>query len=178
MKQTARQIVSRHLQAIMLALAGVPGIYFHSLFGSRSWRAGVDLTGRNRTINRQKLDLAAFESELTDEIALRNQVFQRYAQLIRARRSFSAFHPYGEQQILDCGAGIFALLRISPDGSQRALCLHNISDQSQRVMIDLKNASGLSGRLTDLITNRQINNPLRDALGLQPYQTLWLAMKE
>ena len=26
-------------QAIMLALRGVPGVYFHSLFGSRSWRA-------------------------------------------------------------------------------------------------------------------------------------------
>ena len=46
-------------QAIMLALVGVPGIYFHSLFGSRGWREGVDLTGRNRTINRQKFDLPA-----------------------------------------------------------------------------------------------------------------------
>ena len=55
-------------QAIMLALVGVPGIYFHSLFGSRSWRAGVDLTGRNRTINRQKFERAGFESELTDEV--------------------------------------------------------------------------------------------------------------
>jgi hypothetical protein len=62
-------------QAIMLALVGVPGIYFHSLFGSRSWRAGVDLTGRNRTINRQKFDLAAFEPELTGESSLRHQVF-------------------------------------------------------------------------------------------------------
>lgn len=40
-------------QAIMLTLRGMPGIYFHSLFGSRSWLTGVRATHRNRTINRQ-----------------------------------------------------------------------------------------------------------------------------
>ena len=29
-------------QAIMLAMRGVPGIYFHSLFGSQSWFEGVE----------------------------------------------------------------------------------------------------------------------------------------
>jgi len=42
-------------QAIMLSLVGVPGIYFHSLFGSRGWLEGVRQTGHNRTINREKL---------------------------------------------------------------------------------------------------------------------------
>jgi hypothetical protein len=31
--------------AIMFALVGVPGIYFHSLFGSRNDRAGADASG-------------------------------------------------------------------------------------------------------------------------------------
>src|SRR5215211_5506655 len=88
-------------QAIMLALVGVPGIYFHSLFGSRSWRAGVDLTGRNRTINRQKFELAAFERQLTAESSLPYQVFQRYRQVLQARRASAAFHPYGRQEILE-----------------------------------------------------------------------------
>ena len=48
-------------QAIMLALRGVPGIYFHSLFGSQSWAEGVRATGRARTINRQKLGEASLE---------------------------------------------------------------------------------------------------------------------
>ncbi|MDQ2692862.1 MAG: sugar phosphorylase, partial [Chloroflexota bacterium] len=103
-------------QAIMLALVGVPGIYFHSLFGSRSWRAGVDLTGRNRTINRQKFDLASFERELEEESSLRYQVFQRYAQLLRARAGSPAFHPHGRQEILEYGEAVFAILRFSPDG--------------------------------------------------------------
>jgi glycosidase len=165
-------------QAIMLSLVGMPGIYFHSLFGSRSWRAGVNLTGRNRTINRQKFDLATFVSELSDESSLRHHVFSSYAQLLRARSSSSAFHPHGDQQVLDCGKAVFALRRISPDGNQHVLCLHNVSDQSQILTFNLNNISGLSsGRFTDLITREPISNLLNGKLVLNPYQTLWLQRK-
>jgi Glycosidases len=166
-------------QAIMLSLIGMPGIYFHSLFGSRGWREGVDWTGRNRTINRQKLDLDTVESELSDESSLRHHVFRCYADLLRARSASSAFHPHGTQQVLDCGKGIFALLRLSPDGNQRVLCLHNVSDQTQGVTIRFNDISGLpSQQFTDLITNELISDPLHGTLALKPYQTLWLQTKE
>ncbi|HSK88794.1 MAG TPA: hypothetical protein VK880_10570, partial [Anaerolineales bacterium] len=164
-------------QAIMLALVGVPGIYFHSLFGSRGWREGVDLTGRNRTINRQKFKLADFESELADEFSLRHHVFRRYAQLLRARSASSAFHPHGGQQVLEDGEAVFALLRISPDESQSVLCLHNISNQPQRLMVNWKDVFRLpAGRSTDLIT--LADQVLNSDLVLKPYQTLWLRSKE
>jgi len=165
-------------QAIMLALVGVPGIYFHSLFGSRNWRAGVELTGRQRTINRQKFDIAAFERELADESSLRQRVFSRYAQLIRARSASPAFHPHGRQQVLDCGEALFALLRISPDESQRVLCLHNVSHQPQKVTVDLRDTFGLaSGQLIDLITDQLAGHSSNGNLVLQPYRTLWLRIK-
>ena len=164
-------------QAIMLALVGVPGIYFHSLFGSRGWRAGVDLTGRNRSLNRQKFELPAFEGELMDESSLRYQVFSRYAQLLVARSASSAFHPHGEQKVLDCGTVIFALLRVSPDGDQRVLCLHNISDQTQNATVNWEDVFGLSsGQGTDLID--LTDHPLNGSLALQPYQTLWLRIRK
>src|SRR6185369_9720841 len=53
--QINRFIVS---QAIMLALRGLPGIYFHSLFGSRNDRAAALSSGINRRINRQKMTRA------------------------------------------------------------------------------------------------------------------------
>jgi sucrose phosphorylase len=164
-------------QAIMLALVGVPGIYFHSLFGSRSWREGVDLTGRNRTINRQKFDIATFESELADESSLRYQVFQRYAQLLRARSSSAAFHPNGTQQILDSGDAIFALLRLSPDKSQRVLCLHNVSDQPQPLTIINILPPG-STRAINLITEEWIDFDPNSVLVLKPYEILWLQTPE
>jgi sucrose phosphorylase len=166
-------------QAIMLALVGVPGIYFHSLFGSRSWHAGVELTRRNRTINRQKFDLAGFEEELNDGSSLRHQVFQRYIQLLRARSSSPAFHPHGSQEIIDYGGAIFGVLRLSPDGSTRVLCLHNISDQPQRVNVELRELFGLfAGGLIDLITGHRMDDFVNDIVALQPYQTLWLRIKE
>lgn len=166
-------------QAIMLALVGLPGIYFHSLFGSRSWREGVNLTGRNRTINRQKFDLAAFESELRDESSLRHHVFHSYAQLLQARSVSLAFDPHGTQQVLDCGEAIFAVLRLSPDGNQRVLCLHNVSDKTQNMIVDLNDIFGsASYQFTDLVTHEFVNNSLNSKLVLKPYQTLWLRIKE
>ena len=118
-------------QAIMLCLRGLPGIYFHSLFGSRNWVEGVRQTGHNRTINRQKLDAATLEAELAAPESLRAQVFARYSRLLRQRAQSAAFHPHGGQEILEMGAGVFAAQRTSPDGSERVLCLQNVTAQVQ-----------------------------------------------
>jgi glucosylglycerate phosphorylase len=159
-------------QAIMLVLVGVPGIYFHSLFGSRSWQEGVQVTGRNRTINRQKFELTAFEHELNDESSIRRHVFDRFAQLLKARSASRAFHPHGRQQVLDVGEAVFALLRISPEGEERVLCLHNISDRPVGVQTD-DIATARSGPFVDLIRNREMIGSLSQ-WSLEPYQTLWL----
>jgi sucrose phosphorylase len=159
-------------QAIMLSLVGVPGIYFHSLFGSRGWPEGVALTGRNRTVNRQKLDLATFTRDLADPASLRSLVFNRYARLLRARATSPAFHPSGAQRVLDYGEALFALLRLSPDGSQRALCLHNVTGQPRSIPVESGQALGKS-RLRDLISGKEIDLNAPD-LELQPYQSIWL----
>jgi len=144
--QLNRYMVS---QAIMLCLRGVPGIYFHSLFGSRNWTDGVQTGGYNRIINRQKLDLDNLEKQLADPESLRSQVFRRYRSLLAMRSGSAAFHPNGGQEILDAGSGVFAVLRTSPDGSQRALCLQNVTAQ------------------------RQVASIPGAAHELEPYQTLW-----
>ncbi len=104
----ARFIVS---QAIMLALSGVPGIYFHSLFGSRGWLEGVQLTGRNRTINRQKLDRSDLDAVLIDYGSRQYQVFSRYVRMLSARSASPAFDPYGRQEVLPGADGVFGLLQ-------------------------------------------------------------------
>lgn len=165
-------------QAIMLAWMGVPGIYFHSLLGSRGWPEGVNLTGRSRTINRQKLALTALEGELADRASPRHQVFSRFAQLLRARNASTAFHPHGRQRVLDCGDSIFALMRQSPSGSQSVLCLQNITNQAQTVNLHFEEVSGLAspGRgWFDLIMGQRFNIWRTRSLRLRPYQTLWLA---
>ncbi|MFZ5883392.1 MAG: sugar phosphorylase [Chloroflexota bacterium] len=151
-------------QAVMLSLVGVPGIYFHSLFGSRNWREGVEITKHNRTINRQKLSRDELEKQLADPNSLRSKVFGRYRQLLSARSSSSAFDPHGGQQVLELGKSVFALLRVSPDKSKQVLCLQNVTDREVQIRTPLKKAA------RDLLTNR-----IHDvSFSLGPYQTAWL----
>jgi len=153
-------------QAVMLALVGIPGIYFHSLFGSRGWPRGVEQTGRSRTINRQKCDLEPLQRELADPKSLRAQVFARYRQLLSARSSTPAFHPHGTQKILEVHSAVFALERFSPDEKTRVLCLHNVSDRKVTLNAPFESAINL---LTD--------QPVQvSQISLAPYQILWMKL--
>ena len=153
-------------QAIMLSLVGVPGIYFHSLFGSRGWLDGVKQTRRNRTINREKCDLHSLQRELTDSRSLRARVFAGYRLLLSARKSSPAFHPHGGQKILDLHPSAFALERYSPDEKSRVLCLHNIS--AQKITFSTHYTSA-----TDLFTSQSLRV---SQISLDPYQTLWMKL--
>ncbi len=155
-------------QAMMLTIVGMPGIYFHSLFGSRGWPEGVRETGRNRTINREKLTRARLEAELEAHGSLRRRVYAAYAALLRARASTAAFHPLGSQQVVDAGAHVFGLWRESPDGSARALALQNVTAAPQSVALT---ALGWRGPARDLITSADVDP---GAVALGPYQTLWV----
>ena len=145
--------VSRFIaaQSIMLSIIGVPGVYFHSLFGSRGWLKGVRQTGRNRTINREKLQFNELKKQLADENSLRSKVFTKYSELLKTRSTSPAFDPHGTQKIMDLHPSVFAAERTSPDGNARVLCLHNVSQKS--VSFSMKDGS-------DII--------------LQPYEILWL----
>lgn len=149
-------------QAILLSLIGLPGIYFHSLFGSRGWPQGVDLTGSRRAINRQKFSRSELEQELADQTSLRHKVFVRYEHMLRVRSSCPVFDPHGAQTVLELGPGVFALLRVS--GSLRVACLQNVSAMDQPV--------SLSSASVDLLSNAH----LPAVFTLSPYQTCWLSL--
>ncbi len=144
-------------QAVMLALVGVPGIYLPSLFGAGNWQAGVAQTGRARTINREKYQLAMLAAALRDATARSGQVFERYQRLLRLRRSQPAFDPANPQRVLDMHPSVFALERAP------LLALHNLSVEAADV--DLP-----SGTWHDLIGG---GDYLR-RVELRPYQILWL----
>ena len=157
----------------MLSLIGVPGLYFHSLFGSRSWPEGVPLTGRNRSINRQKIERATLEQELNDPTSRQQRVFARLKQLLQARASSPAFHPYGAQRVLQSRDSVFAVLRISPTGDRQVLCLHNISAQTQVIQLDREWQTA-----TDLLAPRTDSSEDRSAVTLAPYQAMWLTRND
>jgi sucrose phosphorylase len=161
----------------MLSLAGVPGIYIHSLFGSRSYYEGVKRTGRYRSINREKLLRSKLERELDDPTSLRHRVFHPYLRLIKARATQRAFHPNGPQQVLSTPSTIFGLLRTAPDESERVLCLLNVSAETQSLQVDLGSLHfPRTDQVRDLIAGSIFSVSTDNTLSLQmsPYQVLWL----
>ncbi len=75
-----------------------------------------------------------------------HKYLRSYTQLLLRRSSSSAFHPHGGQKILDLTPGVFAVLRSSPDGDQKVLCLQNVTPRTQSA----------------------------GSYSLDPYQTLWI----
>ena len=79
-------------QAIMLALKGTPGIYIHSLLGSRNYYQGVQESGEPRMINRERLPMADLEGALSQQTSRRSQVLEGFRNLLCAREKIRAFH--------------------------------------------------------------------------------------
>ena len=149
-------------QAIPLAFIGIPGIYIHSLLGSRNDLAGVKRTGRARSINREQLALPDLTAALADPTTLRHQVFHRYTRMLQIRATQPAFHPNADQLILDFGPNIFALRRTCP--TQTILSLHNMTPAHVTLTLDAPATDVLAGNL-----------PCARTLALAPYQVRWLA---
>ncbi len=149
----------------MLALAGVPGIYVHSLFGSRNCLRCVEQQGYARAINREKFHLERLLEALGRAETHTAQVFNGYTQLLRVRREHSAFHPFGRQEVLRLHPGVFALQRTAPGGSERLLCLHNVTPRGVEVALPT------TVPRRDLLTGESLPGP---RLRLEPYQVRWM----
>jgi len=164
-------------QAILLSLAGVPGIYVHSLLGSRNCRDCVEESGRARSINREKFRRDELERQLADGTSLRHRVFDGYRNLLRLRQTQPAFDPNGQQHVLSLHDAVFALLRIAPDDSHdMILCLINVSDKSQEVLFGPTPAVFvLANSWQDLFTSQiYVLDEDPQEIALEGYQVLWL----
>ncbi len=133
----AKQFISS--QAVMLVMAGVPGIYYHSLLGSGNWTRGVDESGIKRRINREKLDSVLLEEELDKKGSIRNLVSRGFRELLAIRRNHKAFDPSSSQIVLDAGEGVFALIRIARGKGESILCLQNAA--SRRISLVLNSSN-------------------------------------
>ncbi len=161
-------------QTIMLALVGVPGIYIHSLAGSHNNLFGVQQIGHARSINRQKWQQAKLETVLANPNSTASKVFSRYRQLLQARAVRPAFHPKGKQEVIRANPAVFALLRTSPDGKEQALCLHNVSNQTQIFEADV--ATIASGSRLENIFSGGVT-AWGEEIFLKPYALKWLSLE-
>lgn len=167
----ARKMCTAH--AILLSLPGVPGIYFHSLFGSRGDRAGAEASGIPRRINREKLELARLESELADAGSLRARVLAGLRQLLGIRHQHPALAPAAPQRVLAIDPRVFAVLRPSQDGADAVLCLQNVS--SEPVPLDLETV-GPGGPEWHPLPDSGRGHAPGGRVVIAPYGSSWVAL--
>ncbi len=161
-------------QAIMLALAGVPGIYIHSLFGSHNDDDGFRRSGWKRDLNHERLHLDEIEARLDRADAESTQVFTRYAHLLRVRRAQPAFHPNAPQRVVAAGRGVFGVLR-GPRQDQSILALHSVSDAGQTVTAELLEETLGGSRCVELVSGRPLG--AGEGLRLAPYRVAWIRLQ-
>jgi glucosylglycerate phosphorylase len=168
-------------QAIMLSLAGVPGIYVHSLFGSHNCQTCLERTGRARSINREKFKKADLISALKAPGSQIASVFAGYRQLLLRRKEHLAFHPQGEQRLLieedgPLGETVFGLVRSAPDESERIVCLVNVSGEMQEALLDLKTQTLPKVDVwRDLVSGKTYTSGATGvSIPLKAYEYVWL----
>lgn len=170
--QVKRFLVS---QAIPLVLAGIPGIYIHSLLGSRNYLKGVEESGIYRAINREKLDLNNLEDEFRNPQSLRSQIINGYKQLISCRNHEPVFHPNASQKIILLSDSIFSVLRSTPDGKEIILTLQNITNQWQKISINLNIFGEMEIKnFLDVLRDRTFSLHSEFSILMTPYDIIWL----
>ena len=179
-EESVEKIANRFLasQSIMMALRGVPGIYYHSLLGSQNWVEGMVASRQNRTINREKLDVDLLNQELKDSKSLRHFVFEGFKKFLCVRQNHSAFDPHGGQEVIDQNPAVFGVKRISRDQAENIICLTNVSNEPQVVFLDNDDMPENWMSLGDLLGSGfsfQRGGSLH--VELAPYQVCWLLIK-
>jgi glycosidase len=157
-------------QALMLSLRGIPAVYFHSLLGTPNDLDGVQRTGRPRSINRRKFQLAELMKLISDQSSHR-QIWETYIDLLKVRVNQPEFHPDASQDVLPFeNQAVVAFLRTRPDLGRAVLVVANVSSQVQT--IDLKQYS-LKAVGAELICGKKLDSP-DGIVSLNPYQVVWL----
>lgn len=157
----AKKLIAAH--NILLSFVGGPAIYYHSIFGSRGDLQGVEESGINRRINRQKIETKQLATEL-DIDSYRKTVYEGITRLLKERQNYEAFSPYGEQEVLHLDEQVFALKRTAKDGSE-IISLTNVTGTEKIV-------EGLNG--INVLTQTEVDNNFI----LAPYGIAWIKVGE
>ncbi len=146
-------------QAIMLTMPGVPGVYYHSILGSENYIKGVETSGINRRINREKLEFNTLKENLNNKNSLRYKIYQNYSKLLKIRANQPVFNPYGkatyslENEIL--------IIRRSFE-NEILTAYFNLTEK------ELTSTTAIG---FDLISDTQLNNEM---LKLKPWSFKWI----
>ncbi|WP_416729725.1 alpha-amylase family glycosyl hydrolase [Fictibacillus sp. JL2B1089] len=147
--------------SVLFSVMGVPAVYYHSLLGSRNDYEGLESSGINRRINRQKFQYDELVSEL-ETSTRRQKVFTGLKRLIRTRQQETAFSPFASQSILELGKQVFSLVRRNEETGETVLFVMNASNKLIDVELPFGGEDLWSG------------NSVEGTVELVPYQFMWI----
>ncbi|HEY5621389.1 MAG TPA: sugar phosphorylase [Pontiella sp.] len=159
-------------QTVAMELRGVPALYFHSLTATRNDAAGVEATGRARSINRRKWGEEELAELLADAGSVTARIMKECLRRLQLRAQHKAFHPDAAQQIVNLGSDWFAAIREAE--SERVVCISNFTDVYRELKVDdrlyrLNRADACS----DILTGRRYMGQGK-VIPFDAYQTVWL----
>lgn len=158
--------------AIMLGLEGIPGIYIHSMLGTRNDYEKLKNTHHNRAINRHRWDYNKLKETLSQGQTHHHRILEQMKRLIDIRKQQPAFHPNAIQFTLHLGLALFGFWRQSPDRSQSIFCVSNISAEPQKLRLGELNLV-VTDPWQDLLSGA-LTEDINAVITLKPYQTIWL----
>ncbi|MDH4572338.1 sugar phosphorylase [Salinicola acroporae] len=158
-------------QNLMLALQGIPGVYFHSLTATLNDHGGVERSGKLRSINRRRWPKEELDELIDSRSTPTREAFTSLKRRLNIRANEPCFHPEAAQRVLDTPPGIFAIERGPLANGRRLLAIYNISDTRQPLEIDELN----DGEWYDVLKDGKRWSPHPDERDiLRPYRSLWL----
>ena len=168
--------IERYIAAhsIMIAMEGVPAIYFNSIFGTEDDILEYKKTKHKRDLNRYKWEVNDLEKLLNMD-SKENKIYLEIKNLLQIRKKQQAFHPNATQFTLSLGKKIFGLWRQSTDKMQSIFALTNVT--SKNIKFNLSNINLIHDEnWCDLISKRN-NINASSYIEFAPFQTLWLTNK-
>ena len=147
-------------ETILISLQGLPGIYIHSLLGSRNDYYGKETSGIPRRINREKMDVKELSEKLNTQ-SNRKIIFDELIRRLKIRKKYEQFAPDAHQKMIFTDKRVFAFERFTDNGKKITVMI-NVS--SKRVQTDID----ICG--TDLLSGKEIDSRVE----LQPLQCMWI----
>jgi len=170
--QVRRFIASR---SIPFVLKGIPTLYFLGLGAVWNDPSVAMLTGSKRDINRTPVTERQIKLILSDPASPLSLIRESLGHIAMIRTRERAFHPNGEHRILSASPQVFTVLRTSPEGDERILCLINVGEDPQHIDIPVSDLGEKLAGWLDLIGGRNYRNGKGVlSLDLDAYQVVFL----
>lgn len=149
-------------ETILLSMQGVPGIYIHSLLGSRNDYYGMTVSDIPRRINREQLEYDALKEQLEADTN-RSKIFKEMLHRLNIRKQEKAFAPQATQEVLNLDKRVLAIRRFHEKSGECINVCINVSGETVSI-----NQAGLLG------INLLNGNVVKDNVLLAPYEAVWV----